>query len=482
MTIHTAMPAGFDFEALHRLTPDQRLERMREINDELTPLGKHENLTRSQEERFNELNFEFRALTRIGELAEIREQARGGNVVTPRSAMSGTDDDRDRDVWGDAITTRARRNIDAANRSGTLPSDAAENAERLVTTGPHGERSAAARWAAVAGDPAYLRAFAHMVADPTRGHLMWTEEEREAFAAVQRYQSEERAMSLTTTEGGALVPLTLDPAIHLSNAGAINPLPQIARVVTTATDSWTGINSSGATAEWLAEEAEAADGAPTVDDEPIPVHKGSCFVPFSYEVGMDAVNFTSEITRVMVDSIAVQEAVAFTTGSGSDQPTGFVTALTGTASEVNAAADDTFAAGDVYALQNALPARFSGNASWLSSLPVMNLIRQFETTGGALKFPELANGQLLGRPIRENSTMDSTVTTTGAVSNFILAYGEWKEFVIVRRIGTQVELVPHLFGASRRPTGQRGFHAWYRTGSDVLVNNALRMLDVASAA
>jgi predicted phage gp36 major capsid-like protein len=36
--------------------------------------------------------------------------------------------------------------------------------------------------------------------------------------------------------------------------------------------------------------------------------------------------------------------------------------------------------------------------------------------------------------------------------------------------------VPHLFGANRRPTGQRGLYAFWRNNSKVLVDNAFRVL------
>ena len=54
--------------------------------------------------------------------------------------------------------------------------------------------------------------------------------------------------------------------------------------------------------------------------------------------------------------------------------------------------------------------------------------------------------------------------------------------VIVDRIGSTLELVPHLVGSSRRPTGQRGALLWFRTGSNVVVPQAFRMLNIATTA
>jgi predicted phage gp36 major capsid-like protein len=50
--------------------------------------------------------------------------------------------------------------------------------------------------------------------------------------------------------------------------------------------------------------------------------------------------------------------------------------------------------------------------------------------------------------------------------------------VIVDRIGNTLELIPNLVGANRRPTGQRGALLWFRTGSDSVVDNAFRLLNV----
>jgi predicted phage gp36 major capsid-like protein len=157
---------------------------------------------------------------------------------------------------------RARQVITEANRSGLLPDHAAERATNLVEQGAQGERSLAARWAIAAGDQHYANAFAKLVADPVRGHLLWTPREAEAYRVAVGVQGEleERApMTLTGANGGHMVPLVLDPAIMLTSAGSINPLRQISRVVQTTGSQWSGVTSAGVTAEWKAEGVQAAD-------------------------------------------------------------------------------------------------------------------------------------------------------------------------------------------------------------------------------
>lgn len=457
---------------------------------EVAKLARHDKLTGPQElrfeglkERWTELTAEHDELAAADRQAKLQEIARGaaageyhlehGAYVAPGS---------DQRTGGDRLSgvrSQAMRLLDSSVRSKELPEHAAERVETLLTTGRSYDQELTARWVTTAGAPEYRDAFAKLLADPVRGHLLWTDAESRAYRAVSETRA---AMSLTDANGGYMVPLTLDPAIMLTSDGSMNPLRRISRVVQTVTDQWQGVSSAGATAEWKAEAAEAADGSPTVGDEPIAVHFGDVFVPYSYEVGMDARNFLGEITEVMRDAADQLQATAYTTGTGTGQPKGIVTALAGTASEINGGGSEVLAAADAFTLQNALPPRFQPRAQWMAHLATINTFRQFETTNGALKFPELANGQLLNRAVNENSNMDGSINAAATANNYLMVYCDFRHFVIVDRIGTQIELLPNLVGANRRPTGQRGLFLWFRTGSDVVVPQAFRMLDVPTTA
>ena len=84
-------------------------------------------------------------------------------------------------------------------------------------------------------------------------------------------------------------------------------------------------------------------------------------------------------------------------------------------------------------------------------------------------------GPWLGYRKYEASAM-TYATTTGTK---IAVAGDFRAgFVIVDRIGLQIEVIPHLFGANRRPTGQRGVYAFWRSGSKAVNPNALRYLEV----
>lgn len=128
-------------------------------------------------------------------------------------------------------------------------------------------------------------------------------------------------------------------------------------------------------------------------------------------------------------------------------------------------------ASDVYAVQNALGPRWQANARWVGNLAILNALRQEETINGALKFPSLqaSDPSLLGRPVHEASNMDNSI----AAGKNLLIYGDWSNFVITQRVGSSVELIPHLFGVNR---GQRGLWMWARYGSDSINDASFRML------
>jgi predicted phage gp36 major capsid-like protein len=57
----------------------------------------------------------------------------------------------------------------------------------------------------------------------------------------------------------------------------------------------------------------------------------------------------------------------------------------------------------------------------------------------------------------------------------VLLSGDFSQYAIVDRLGATVEHLPLLVGANRRPTGERGWFLYWRTGADVLIPDAFRI-------
>lgn len=289
------------------------------------------------------------------------------------------------------------------------------------------------------------------------------------------------AMSLTTANGGAMVPYILDPSVMLTNSGTANPVRQLARVETIAgANEWRGVTSAGVSAEWLAEGSQAADASPTFTQPAIPTFKGAAYLFGSYEVLADS-GFASQVQRLIGDAKDRLEGTAFTTGNGTTAPEGFITGKVAAGSLVASATTDTFAVADVYNTQAGLAPRFrNARSAWAANVSIMNRIRQFDTGGGSSLWAQLAAAapaNLLGQPIYETSDMDGTITALA--DNYVLAFADWQEaYIIVDRVGVEVYYDNLVLGANQRPTGQAGFFAFWRTGGELVVPSALSLLNV----
>lgn len=302
--------------------------------------------------------------------------------------------------------------------------------------------------------------------------------------------------SLTTEERTQLdlsaaayaLPVTLDPTIIQASNGAVNPFRQISRVVTSSGTTWEGVTSAGITASYDAEATETDDDKPTLGQVQISAEKAQAFVPFTIEAGQDWAGLVSSMAVEFADAKDALEATKFAigAGSGSNEPFGV---LTGATTTVDTAADNTFAIADLFTLEAALPPRFRANASIVANRAVYQKIRQFDTSGGAGLWMRIGDGlrnnntgalgsALLGYPTYECSTM-SALTTTGDENIAII--GDFRNYVILDKIGMNVELIPHLFGTARNfPNGTRGLYCYWRNSAKVATANAFRVLKVNS--
>jgi HK97 family phage major capsid protein len=98
---------------------------------------------------------------------------------------------------------------------------------------------------------------------------------------------------------------------------------------------------------------------------------------------------------------------------------------------------------------------------------------------------ELTQGtatQLYGRPVVESDDAPSTTTTT--VRDNRIVFGDFQNYVIVDKPGSfAVEYIPQMFNtANNLPDGRRGWYAYWRTGADVVVDTAFRLLQDKTSA
>lgn len=492
-----------------RLTHKQAINRMKDVRDELERIGSKSDRTAEDERAFTEgvaeieaLNEHVRNLERDANLARVKSivddpslgkvvpgapQQPSGNdrsswtnsfdtdpILEPDSVEQGRfrnpwdlsevrSFDRTKGEVGNELKSRALSAIERMSGA----NDLVRKAGTSIIEQWDDEQASIARLCLATSSPEYLRAWSKMARG--KGHMVTAEEQR----------AMERAMSLTDSSGGYLVPFQLDPTVIITSSGSMNQIRQIARSVVATGDVWNGVSAGEVSWSWAGEGTESTDDSPTFAQPSVTVHKAHGFVPISIEALGDEANVTAEVGRLLAQGKDSLEAKAFISGTGTGQPTGIETALAGGSSEVAAGTADTIVDDDVYALDNALPARYRGNASWLANRATFNEIRALGSSGGSDMWERIGADRpalLMGRPAYEAEEAAKLADTAGS-GDLVLYYGDFSNYVIADRIGMTVELIPHLVGANQRPTGQRGWYAYYRVGADSVNDDGFRVLN-----
>ena len=316
----------------------------------------------------------------------------------------------------------------------------------------------------------YRSAFAKGV---TQAQPAFTSEEAKAL-------SEFRAASIgTDSAGGFGVPVLIDPTILITSGAADVPVLRVARIETITNDEWKGVSSAAAAWSWDGEAGEVSDDMTTLAQPNVVAHKAQAFIPYSIEVGQDYPNFAAEMSRLLDQGYIDLMASATITGSGSSAPFGIFTALdANTNVEVVVTTDGAFGAVDIDKVWAALPERYRRNAVWLMNVDVENEIRAFGSGTATSRFTvdQTREGISLlnGKPVLLSDSAPTFTGTTGA-SN-ILVVGDFSNYLVAQRAGMNIELVPHLLGSNRRPSGQRGWYAWARVGADSINDLGFRLL------
>ncbi|MGP4007427.1 phage major capsid protein [Streptomyces sp. 4N124] len=336
----------------------------------------------------------------------------------------------------------------------------------LARSQPDGaETRRLAEWVTVTGDPDYLTATAKLFSDPEYGHREWTREEYEAFMRAKNYQ---RAVGVygTGAAGAFLAPFQLNPAILLTNDSTVNPIRQLARVEVITSTEWHGITSAGTSAHWTPELQETTESTVSLLQPPVPTHKRDTWIVSSIEASQST-NISQQVKDLALDAFNRLESTAFTLGSGTNEPTGIITALDGSASQVFGGASIDRA--DVIAFQESLAPRWRPAAKFMAALEFINELREFGLMANSVETSLVVEGtpypKLRGWDLVENSEMDKDSSVPGAN---VLVVGDFSNYLIADSSNSVYEFVPHVFGSNGRPLGARGWYSFGRTGGDVI--------------
>lgn len=335
------------------------------------------------------------------------------------------------------------------------------------------------------GSPAYKRFFNKYLAGIERAAT--PEEQRAAALAVTG----------TTTTGGYAVPYVFDPTIiRIGAHTAVNPYRAACRVETiSGGNNWRAVTAGAITAKWDAEAAASVEGGPTFGQPTFTVQRADAFATVSIETLQDRPDITGELSLIFGEAKDTLEENSFTLGAGTTvYPQGMF--LSGAFTVQSTATNDVTAIADLLLLEAALPLRErqSPGAAMFMSRSTQRQLEALDTTGYYFKrpgqisiplgMPLQSNSptgntgtQVLGYPIWEVPSAVSTLTTDAAV---IVVFCNPRNYVIVDRIGMNVEVVPLMLNGATPsfPTGQRGVYCYWRGTARVLYADGGRQLDV----
>lgn len=418
------------------------------------------------------LKLRDKAIDRLEEHRKVQEIFRRKPKAVERALANikyGMDDATEvRRLTNPEVRDRALRILDSREVKADLSTQSLDHVERQIRRDP-----GLGRRIIVTENDDYRNAWMKLV---TQRHPRLNDDERRAMDAYDEY----RAMSLDDASGGFGVPVFIDPSIILTDQESGNPFLTICRQVTIQTDQWKGVSAAGVSWQFQGEGAEVTDNSPTLAQPTVPLFTARGFIPYSIEIGMDYPMFASEMSRLLSEGYDELLVDKFSRGAGTTEPTGIITAIDATAgSEVTSTTDGGFGQEDIYKVWKSLPQKYRRRASWMMSVDINNRIRQFGTANVFHAFTENLPAQwadtLFGKAVYESPYFPDFTGTTGKENRLIV--GDFSNYVIARRGGMSVELVPHLFGTTtNRPTGERGWFAWARIGGDSVNDAAFRLL------
>lgn len=304
-------------------------------------------------------------------------------------------------------------------------------------------------------------------------------------------QVEQSLISQAVSVGGlgseTPVPVTIDPTVLHTSDGAANPMRAISRVVSITGNTWRGISSDGVSIDYAAELTAVNPQTPTFDAPDVTVVKAQAEIQFSIEVDQDWPAMRGELGTMFQEAKDEKEAVKFLLGSGVNEPEGLITALIadGTVT-VDTATVNTLALSDPDLLVDALPPRFDANAQWIANRSVYSALRALAGSRtdfwvpfsqGFRNRPSGTTGYtMLDYPVNVASSMSKLITTG---NEKVLILGDFgRGFVIVDRIGLNVELDPLVRDTNGKLTGARALYAYFRNTSALRTAKAFQMLEI----
>lgn len=317
---------------------------------------------------------------------------------------------------------------------------------------------------------------------------------REGFAAWVRKGAVQAAVTTyNDPNGGFLAPPTLDTAVSRV-LSAVIALRRLAQVLPISTSSYIKFKSlGGATSGWVSQTQTGATGRPETSTPQLARMEftpGEVYAePYTTQTALDdmVIDVEDWLASEVNIEFAEKEGAAFVSGTGIEQPRGFLSypivanssyAWGKVGYVASGAASDFATANPADALIDTIHALKPGYrqaAAWLLNDLTAAKVRKFKDgEGNYLWQPALQAGQaaqLLGYRVESDDNMPDV-----GANKYPIAFGAWSQaYLIVDRTGVRVQRNPF------KSNGHVTFYTTKRVGGGIQDFAALKLLKIATS-
>ncbi len=295
--------------------------------------------------------------------------------------------------------------------------------------------------------------------------------------------------SVVAADGGYAVPQEIDTMIARRMV-EISPIRAVANVVRTGTSGFRRLISTGGTASgWVSETGARPETASPKLAEIVPPTGELYANPSATQSMLDDAAFDLEgwLANEIATEFARAEGAALISGTGTNQPKGFLAGTMSAAADTarafgslqfigsgNAAGFDSAPEAKLIDLVCQLKAPLRQGAVWVMNSSTLASVRKLKTSDGAFLWqPGLIDGQpdrLLGYAVVEAEDMPDV-----AANQFPIAFGNFKAgYLIAERRQTTILRDPY----TNKPYVQ--FYATRRIGGQVMDSDAIKLLKITT--
>lgn len=308
------------------------------------------------------------------------------------------------------------------------------------------------------------------------GNNALSQEERNM---LQQYGAEKRAQSTSTTAGGYLIAPEFMPDLDRAIKD-FSGVMQVARMVTTSTGAnmpWPTIDATARKASLVAENATSTPTDFTFGQKSLDAYMYRDMAAASLELVQDsAFDIAGFISESFAESFGRGLNTAFTTGTGSSQPNGVVTAST---LGKTAASATAFTRSEMVDLVHSVDPgyRRSNSCGFMLNDAVLAAIKKLALGSGDAS-PLWQQSMRDGEPDRIegfrywiNQDMETALTT----GKKIMLFGDFSKYIVRRVLGMTLRRLEERFIDS----GQIGYIAFARYDGELINTAAVKHLILA---